>query len=230
MNSKKTFIEKRKIEIAVPTDHTKIYYTLDGSDADEKSTLYTEPFEINETTQIKAIAINQDGVKSKQIEAEFIRIKSGRSIKILSKYDNQYTAGGDDGLIDQIYSNGDFRYGSWQGYQEQDFEAILDLGKQEKVNKIAGSFHQDAKSWIWYPLYVEFWISDDAKNFKKITKIDCDVSQKKMGSMTKLFSKNYENLETRYIKVFAKSIMNCPDWHLSPGGKAWIFIDEIIVE
>lgn len=229
-NSKITFKEKRMIEIAVPTKDSKIHYTLDGSDASEKSTLYTQPFEINETLIIKAIATNSDGVKSKQIEAEFIKIKSGRSINILSKYDNQYTAGGDDGLIDYIYGGENFRHGSWQGYQEQDFEAIVDLGKKEKVNKIAANFHQDAKSWIWHPEYVEFWVSDDGKNFKKLTTIDCDVSQKKMGAMTKLFSENFENIETRYVKVFAKSIMNCPEWHLSPGGRAWIFIDEIVVE
>ena len=68
---------------------------------------------------------------------------------------------------------------------------------------------------------------------KIIKEAQCTVVElalKGASRMAKMFSANYENLECRYIKVFAKSIMNCPDWHLSPGGRAWIFIDEIVVE
>ena len=34
----------------------------------------------------------------------------------------------------------------------------------------------------------------------------------------------------RYIKVKATNIGECPEWHKGAGGKAWLFVDEIIVE
>jgi hypothetical protein len=37
-------------------------------------------------------------------------------------------------------------------------------------------------------------------------------------------------LGVRYIKVRAKNIGACPDWHPGSGGKAWLFVDEIMVE
>jgi hypothetical protein len=33
-----------------------------------------------------------------------------------------------------------------------------------------------------------------------------------------------------HIRVVAKNIGTCPDWHQGAGGKAWIFADEIIIE
>ena len=44
------------------------------------------------------------------------------------------------------------------------------------------------------------------------------------------FSVIFENIETHYIRVKAKNIGNCPKWHKGSGGKAWLFVDEIIVE
>ncbi|MEN8121858.1 MAG: hypothetical protein ABFS35_16025 [Bacteroidota bacterium] len=34
----------------------------------------------------------------------------------------------------------------------------------------------------------------------------------------------------RYVKVLAKNQNHCPDWHSSAGGKAWLFVDEIVIE
>ena len=43
------------------TGSTRIYYTLNGDDPTESSTLYNAPFSINATTTVKAIAV-KDGV------------------------------------------------------------------------------------------------------------------------------------------------------------------------
>jgi hypothetical protein len=39
-----------------------------------------------------------------------------------------------------------------------------------------------------------------------------------------------KDAKARFIKVIAKNIGQCPDWHVGKGGKAWLFIDEIVVE
>jgi hypothetical protein len=36
--------------------------------------------------------------------------------------------------------------------------------------------------------------------------------------------------KARYVKVVAKNIGNCPDWHVGDGNPAWIFTDEIVIE
>ena len=36
-------------------------------------------------------------------------------------------------------------------------------------------------------------------------------------------------LEARYVRVRAKGLGVCPDWHKGAGSKAWLFVDEIIL-
>ena len=40
------------------------------------------------------------------------------------------------------------------------------------------------------------------------------------------------NIQARYIKIKAKSLIKCPRWHkgFEHDGDAWIFADEIIIQ
>ena len=81
-----------------------------------------------------------------------------------SQYDKQYHAGGPDGLIDGIEGTENWRKGDWQGYQGQDFEAVIDLQKKMPVNTVAASFLQDSRAWILMPAKVEYYVSDNNKD------------------------------------------------------------------
>lgn len=53
------FIDKTEVSLASATPETKIYYTLDNTESDETSSLYTAPFTINSTQTIKAKAYKE---------------------------------------------------------------------------------------------------------------------------------------------------------------------------
>ncbi|MBC8185049.1 hypothetical protein H8E88_28480 [candidate division KSB1 bacterium] len=36
--------------------------------------------------------------------------------------------------------------------------------------------------------------------------------------------------KVRFVRVIAENQNECPEWHSGAGGKAWLFVDEIIVE
>jgi len=50
----------QSVEIATETEGASIYYTIDGSDPDESSTLYSAPISVSTTTTIKAKAYKTD--------------------------------------------------------------------------------------------------------------------------------------------------------------------------
>lgn len=52
-----TYFEAQTVTIACATDSATIYYTLNGTDPDSTSLVYTSPFTIDETTTVKAIAM-----------------------------------------------------------------------------------------------------------------------------------------------------------------------------
>lgn len=62
------------VTIATETEDAKIHYTTDGTDPTEKSELYGGPFEITETTTVKAIAVKEGCNNSEVAEATFTAI------------------------------------------------------------------------------------------------------------------------------------------------------------
>ena len=67
-----TYYESVQVSISCATAGASIYYTLNGEDASEQSTLYSEPFTISElgTYTVKAVAV-LDGERSAQAEATY---------------------------------------------------------------------------------------------------------------------------------------------------------------
>lgn len=224
----RTFTEELTIELKTIDPGSKIYYTLDGKEADKDSKLYDGPITLKENTTIKAVAINNE-LESFPIESEFFKIDGGRSIELLSEYANQYAAGGSEALIDYMKGTNNFKTGTWQGYEGQDLIAVVDAGKVLNSSTVSIGFLQDIKSWIWYPREVKFEISTDGKNFTEIKSIQNEFPDSEEGAFTQQFSTQV-NKPMRYLKVTALNYGKCPPWHLGAGGDTWLFADEISID
>ena len=61
----------QNVEIATETEDAVIYYTTDGTDPDENSTVYTGAIEVNDTMTIKAIAMKECATSSDIVTAEY---------------------------------------------------------------------------------------------------------------------------------------------------------------
>jgi hypothetical protein len=161
---------------------------------------------------------------------EFIKIPHNRNIKLGSKYSNQYTAGGNNALINTIRGGYDFKTGNWQGYYGKDLEAILDLGDSQYISKVGIGFLQDENSWIFMPLNVKFEYSLDGKNYITLGIVKNTISQHSAGAIIKDFTVDNINKSIKFLKVTAINQGTCPDWHKGAGNPCWIFTDEIWVE
>lgn len=210
--------------------YSKIYFKINNEPfyeyKGEKITLYKnsmiKAFEIN--------GINYDSISSDTSIAYFYKKPNNYSILIKSTYNKQYTADGDEGLIDGLFGDLDWRKGRWQGYQNQDFEAIVDLKESKTISKISANFLQDTRSWILMPNQVEYYGSDDNISFEKIITLENEIADSSYQIQTKQFEIKNLNKTYRYIKVVAKNYGKLPSWHQGAGGDAFIFIDEIIIE
>ena len=226
--NKRTFSDSLLIKIASPDPTAKIYYAVNQSNS-EKYQIYSKPFYIGQSATISAFTQNAVGVKSFVTQASYLKIPKGRTIKINSKYNKQYNAGGNDGLIDYIRGGTDFTNGSWQGYQDTDFEAVVDLGKLEKISFLAAGFLHDIRPWIWLPTEVTFEVSVNAVNFEPVLTKKHNVKNDDYTVQALDIGDAIKPINTRYIRVKAKNFGTIPDWHPGRGGEAFIFIDEIII-
>ena len=224
----RTFVDSTVIELGGRKD-VDIFYTLDGSKPTLSSNRYSSPIAIGNSTVLKAFSKQEGLPESKTITAEFRKIPANRTITLSSTYSPQYSAGGNMALIDYFRGPENFRTGAWQGYEGQDLMAVVDMGAPIPIQSLSAGFLQDAGSWIFMPEYVEFSISNDGDIFIPVGKATNDVSQKDNNIFIKDFTINVYPKEVRFVKVFAKSIIDCPEWHKGAGGKAWLFADEIVI-
>ncbi len=152
----------------------------------------------------------------------------GKAITLTHPYHGKYAAEGPESLVNGIKAGGNFRKG-WQGFEENDLIATIDLGKAEHIKEISIGFLQAERQWIFMPRGVRVDASADGKNFNLVATIKNDVAYDDEGLIIKEFTRRFDNLQTRYIRVRAKNMGTCPQDHSGAGGKAWLFADEIIV-
>lgn len=230
-NASKIFVDSLKINIATVDKEQEIYFCVSPITSKDNKNDWKKGYQITikESSKVQAYSVDKKGNESYIIEGNFFRYKPDKTISTKSTYSKQYTAGGPNGLIDGIRGENNFRLGGWQGYQEQDFEATIDLGKIKPIKRIAAGFLQDVDPWIWMPKYVEFWTSEDGQNFTLAATVKHNISENQMEVVVKDLEAQVD-INARYVKVFAKNFGTIPNWHKGAGYEAYIFIDEIIVE
>ena len=219
----KLFYDNKEISIITKNDTNKIFYSVNDSEFME----YSSPFTIEESSKILAF-VKRGKMKSMNEFAEFVKIKTGYKVELKSDYSSEYPARGKNSLIDGIKGPKNFMDEAWLGYHGNDFEAVVDFGDEKEIDSVAVSFLQDQKKWIFFPEYVDVFVSTDNENFKKIGRIENKISKRTSESILKEFSTAIDG-KARYIKVFAKNIGTCPAWHIGAGSRAWIFIDDISI-
>lgn len=230
LRGNKNFTDTTTIVITVPVQGEKIYFTLDGSEPTKSSTVYQNPILLDKTTTIRAFASLNGCAESFGITSLFRKIPGNRKIRLNTVYSSQYSAGGDNALIDFERGSGDFRTGSWQGYEGVDIDVLIDLGDYQSLKKLSAGFLQDEGSWIFFPTEVSFFLSDDGITFRMAGSIKNDIPDNREGSMTKDFTLPVSGEHGRYVKMIAKNRGVCPSWHPGAGSKAWLFADEISIE
>jgi len=147
-----------QVTLANISPDSKLFYAL----KDQKFQSYTEPFTVAESNVLRAYAVHK-GVKSATVETQFYKYDADRSITLNYEYANEYSAGGNDALIDGIQGTKDFRSGAWQGIKNEDLGAFIDLGSIKTVDEISINFLKDQRSWIFYPKNISVDLLDANK-------------------------------------------------------------------
>lgn len=229
--SEKAFDKPMIVEIKALNPKDKITYSV--IDFNSKAIInpipYKGPFMISKSSTVMATSINGKN-RSSMTFADFIRKPNNWSITLNSKYNPQYDAGGNEGLIDGKFGDENWRKGNWQGYQSQDFEAVIDLKMLTPITEINSRYLQDSRSWILMPAKVEYYLSSNNKDFFLVATVNNSLDPKITDNTISEFKADILQTEARYLKVKAYNYGKLPEWHQGFGGDAFIFVDEIWVK
>ena len=85
------FIGSTTVTIECETEDAAIYYTIDGTEPTNQSTEYTAPFELAESTTVKAIAYDVTGTASTVASKEFVKKISCATVAEILALENNTT-------------------------------------------------------------------------------------------------------------------------------------------
>src|SRR5690606_10863107 len=128
----KSFKDTTMVSLIAPFRAQKMYYIINTPLNENENRIfeeYTVRFEVTESCEIRAYIETNRKIRH-VVTANFIKKPNDYTIEIKSKFHSMYHAGGPEGLIDGIEGTTNWRKGDWQGYQNQDFEAVIDLQKE----------------------------------------------------------------------------------------------------
>ena len=203
-----------------------IYYTLDGSEPDEKSISYNAPFAVNQNVTVKAVAIRPSG-KSKTV-TEKISFNKATTKPIRLKTQPYPIFAGDASLLNDGLSGDDnYQSGRWIGFLGNNLEAVIDLKQPEEISCI--SFNTNVKQgyhWNRDARGIIVKVSDDGKTFREVAseKFPPLTAASKDGIYPHIVS--FHPVKTRYVEIIIEGD-KLPDYHGSAGKPAILFVDEI---
>jgi len=149
-------------------------------------------------------------------------------ITLSEEPDARYYSGGARSLLDNIAGSRAYNDGCWLGFEQDDLDAEIDMGKVRMINSVKVRFLNNPSNWIFGPGYMEVSWSRDGINYSEPLRAE--------GPFGPLKTINIQTAgvsierEIRYLKIFASNIKENPEWHNNPGGKSWLFCDEIIIK
>ncbi len=152
----------------------------------------------------------------------------GAHLNLKTKYSDLYPVGGVKALNDQLFGSLDYHH-NWLGFHGEDMILDIDLLEPKGISEIQMNFLQAVNSWVFLPEVLEIEYSNDGMAYKTISVQEGDIAERNYLVKSIPFYFSFDSIKTQYIRITAKSIKTCPEWHRGYGKPSWIFIDEIIV-
>lgn len=225
--------DKGLIEVTLKSGFsgTEIHYSIDGTDPQQSTLIYTGPLLLNETAVIKAVAfLNGKPISAVTERKVVVHLATGKTVSYNNPFSGKYTGGGNFALVDGIRGSINLSDGSWQGFEGCNLIATIDLGSVQNIRKISLGALQSGGSWIFFPTQTGFRLGVDPGKFDDVGEVMNKIDPRDANRQIQNFSVEIPPTPARYIQVIAKSMGTCPSWHAGKGNDSWMFFDEIIVE
>ena len=152
------------------------------------------------------------------------------SSKYLTKPDPQYSENGPQGLIDRLYGVTNYRIGGWQGWTG-DMEVVVDLLQSKSLTSVGVDCLDNMRSWIFFPTKIDVSVSNNGINYTHWASVENTefpaIRDRQEESVQHTFTCRGGYTTCRYVRIKATNYGKMPDWHISAGEQAWLFVDEI---
>jgi hexosaminidase len=153
----------------------------------------------------------------------------GLQVALITKPSAQYAGKGGETLTDGIIGTRPWKGNEWLGFQEQEIEFQVDLGKKAFIDSIDLSFLQDEGSWIHHPNLMRFSVSKNGKKWKYIKNAEFFSYKYTIDPKSLMPYRAILKSKGRYVNIKLTTFDVIPEGLPGENNVPWTFMDELII-
>jgi hexosaminidase len=150
-------------------------------------------------------------------------------VTLSAPIDARYPGSGPGGLVDGLLGADRYDTAIWMGFEGIDLEATVELETTFPITELAAGFLQSTPMGIYLPSRLEFSISEDGKDYRPLATVKPSIAPNEPGPLRQTLTAEKLNARARYVRVRAFNLGTIPAGQPAAGAKAWLFVDEIMV-
>lgn len=166
---------------------------------------------------------------SRIIKLDFhFNMATAQNIQLTTPPSKRYAGeDGANGLVNGLTSQKGFASPEWLGWEGGDLQAVIDLGDTKSITTTSVHVLERTGSWIYLPANCTIAISTDGVQYNEVT-----ATAQAMPGVSGMHWMNlsFAPVSARYVRITAKNFGEIPAGKPGAGHKAWLFVDEIVVD
>ena len=224
--------EKNIVEVVLKAQgDAPVHYTLDGSELDETSPLYTSPVRIDGTCTFKACTY-RGGKKTKNLQFDFSGHKAmGRTVTANCRPLSDYTFNFPDNIVDGIRGRGDYGSGEWIGLYDKPLDITIMMDGATPYTSVTVSTFIERTDNVFNPSEITVSLSDDGENFTEAARMKyAPIGRDGVERVTGNYTVTFPETKAKYIHVTAAPQAESPSWNKIKNKPTYLYIDEVMVQ
>jgi len=210
----------------------KMYYTLDGTDPTTKSTLYKKPFTVDQTCMLTVKAIAKDKEDSFTVHRAFER-KYVKNTVFVTPPEKRYSKDADIALMDGKKGSLDGYWAGWLGFSGNDMEATIELTDEIDISMVKIGVCHNPQQWVMWPKSAWVAFSSDGVDYTDWRRAEFPMYNvpDRMASLGRVEARlKTDEPQVKFIRIKLENRGVLPEWHPNAGQKAWIMVDEVVID
>jgi sialate O-acetylesterase len=215
------------IELTCGDPRGTIRFTLDGRDPGPADRAYGSPLSFTAAAHLRArVFLNGQGSEFVQDIRFAPHLALGKPHTLTPPPQPRYP-GGPGALVDGFEGSEDFTDGRWMGFEGDDADILLDLGRPGDIGAIAVVFLDDPANWIFAPPQIVASTSLDGITFAPAGSERIEGHRGTPRPEVRTAVLPLPAGAARYLRLRVKNLGVCPPGHAGEGEKAWLFLSEV---
>jgi hypothetical protein len=225
------FRDRLEVKIEHPIQGTHIYYTLDGTEPDSSNFIpYAGPLEITGNLTLKARAFAPGWKGSGTAEAEFVRseIRPRESVLRFPPED-RYKGDGVSSLFDGDKAVPDVWDLNWLGFLNSPLDVEMEFSEPTDISQMALSIWHNVGARFFPPAQVEVWTKKDGGDWVLAKRHTPQPPGKDDRAHLRQVEIPFSAQGVQKMRLVATPVSSLPPWHGGAGAKAWLMVDELVL-